>query len=279
MIFWRPKYAARSQKAGSKILSQISVVHFPEHVFFAHATGIPPQPFKTLETHYDSPGNSSPVLSLGHRDTRSFVDAVKGCRNGPLYPSSESQIFVKESVWSAGDSQETYASVAPSPVSVPTTPTRDAGKSRSVSPESPGRKVAQRKLVHELKGTQQRSVEAPAGEASKRGKRVRVDSDFVCTTLFQAIMAQESIIAGILKEHGAKKTKRQVLTDIMVAWKQSDDERINKLNFAQVNYYCGKIMQSANDMVDDELHERNVKLTKMATVRRYMTTPASMMCL
>ena len=92
-------------------------------------------------------------------------------------------------------------------------------------------------------------------------------------------MAQESSIAGILKEHGAKKTKRQVLTDIMVAWNQSDDERINKLNFAQVNYYCGKIMQSVNDMVGDELHERNVKLTKMATVRRYMTTPASMMCL
>ena len=254
-------------------------MHFPEHVFFAHATGMPPQPFKTLETRYDSPGNSSPVLSLGHRDTRSFVDAVKGCRNGPLYPSSESQIFVKESVWSAGDSQETYASVAPSPVSVPTTPTRDAGNPRSVSPESPGRKVAQRKLVHELKGTQQRSVEAPVGETSKRGKRVRVDSDFVCTTLLQAIMAQESSIVGILKEHGAKKTKHQVITDIMVVWKKSDDERINKLNFAQVNYYCGKIMQSANDMVGDELHERNVKLTKMATVRRYMTTPASMMCL
>ena len=156
-----------------------------------------------------------------------------------MYPSSESQMFVKESVWSGGDSQETYASVAPSPVSVPTTPTRDAGKSRSVSPESPVRKVVQRKLDHELKGTQQRSVEAPVGEASKRGKRVRVDSDFVCTTLLQAIMAQESSIAGILKEHGAKKTKHQVLTDIMVAWKQSDDERINKLNFVQVNYYCG----------------------------------------
>ena len=52
-------------------------------------------------------------------------------------------------------------------------------------------------------------------------------------------MAQESSIAGILKEDGAKKTKRQVLTDIMVAWKQSDDERINTLNFVQVNYYCG----------------------------------------
>ena len=168
-IFWSPKYAARSQKTGSKILPQISAVHFPEHVFFAHATGIPPQPFKTLETRYDRPGNSSPVLSLGHRDTRSFVDTVKGWRNGPLYPSSESQIFVKESVWSAGDSQETYASVAPSPVSVPTTPTRDAGKSRSVSPESPGKKVSQRKLDHELKGTQWRSVEVSAGESHGSG--------------------------------------------------------------------------------------------------------------
>ena len=128
-----------------------------------------PSDFKTRDTDCDRPDNSSPVLSKGHHDTRSYVDAVKGCRNGPLYPSSESQIFVKESVWSAGDSQETYTSVTPSPVSVPTTPTRDAGKPRSVSPESPGRKVTQRKLDHELKGTQWRSVEVSAGESHGSG--------------------------------------------------------------------------------------------------------------
>ena len=86
-------------------------------------------------------------------------------------------------------------------------------------------------------------------------------------------MAQESSIAGILKEVGSKKTKRQVLTDIMVAWKQSGDQRINGLNFVKVNYNCGKIIQSANDMVGDELHKRNAKLAENGNMAVLLAVP------
>ena len=86
-------------------------------------------------------------------------------------------------------------------------------------------------------------------------------------------MSQESSIVGILKEVGSKKTKRQVLTDIMVAWKQSGDLRINGLNFVKVNYNCGKIIQSANDMVDDELHKRNTKLAENGNMTVLLAMP------
>ena len=86
-------------------------------------------------------------------------------------------------------------------------------------------------------------------------------------------MVQESNIAGILKEVGSKKTKRQVLTEIMVVWKQSDDQRINGLNFVKVNYNCGKIIQSANDMVDDDLHKRNAKLAENGNMAVLLAVP------
>ena len=69
----------------------------------------------------------------------------------------------------------------------------------------------------------------------------------MCNSLLQVLMAQESDIAVVLKEQGRKKTKEQVLKDIMTVWARSGDKRMNNLSFTQVNH--GKLSDYDSSLV------------------------------
>jgi hypothetical protein len=136
----------------------------------------------------------------------------------------------------------------------------------SASPALANKKKAQRKLDAELKSTQVPgpSMDAAAGGGSKSNKTkpFKKDYEFVCSSLLDVMLVQESCIAAVLKEHGRKKTKAQALKEIIAAWRGSGDNRINNLSFKQVDHCCLNLIKAATEMVKEGLHERNAMLTE-----------------
>jgi len=228
---------------------------------------MPPRPGKYQDTD-DDMQDHSPVLLQGRGGNGSYVDVQQPpkFKNSHTQKAPEGKCLIPESVW---DDEETWApdsfvtSTPPSKASHSLLPA--VSPTSSVSSQSSSKKVTQRNLDDELKGTRNQSQDAPGEALSRRRTRPRLcqkDYDFVANSLLQAFLAQESSIAAVLKEPGHKKTKRQVLEDVMCAWKKSADKRINSQSFARVNHWCNNLIKAAEHMVKDGLLERNVMLTE-----------------
>ena len=230
---------------------------------------MPPRPGHHFDTDDDMADHRSPVLFTGLGNGKSYVavEQAPTFKSGHTQKAPPGKCLIPESIW---NDEETWAEhdVLHTPPSKTNTTVFPAASSAPSEPsQSPTKKKkTQRKLDAELKNTQVPgpSKDAAGGGGSKpnKGKPFKKDYEFVCSSLLQVMLVQESCIAAVLKEHGRKKTKTQALNDIITAWQSSGDNRINNLSFKQVDHCCHNLIKVATEMVNEGLHDRNVMLTE-----------------
>ena len=245
-----------------------SASHFPGHALFPHGTAMPPCRGNHRHTDHDIEDHRSPVLLKGLGNGRSYdvVEQSPQFKNSHTQKAPPGKCLAEESIWNDDETWAADAGMGTPPFHATTALLPIVSPASSDPSQSPVKKTTQRNLDAELKGTQapRQSKDTTGGRGSKsnKGKPLKKDYEFVCNSLLQVLMAQESGIAAVLKEQGRKKTKEQVLKDIMTAWARSGDKRMNNLSFTQVNHCCNNLIKAATEMVKEGLHERNAMLTE-----------------
>jgi hypothetical protein len=171
-------------------------------------------------------------MGLGNGQSYGAFEQAPMFKNGHTQKAPPGKCLAEESMW---NDEETWAEcdgmgTPPSKNNTAVLAAASSAPSKlSASPALANKKKAQRKLDAELKSTQVPgpSMDAAVGGGSKsnKTKSFKKDYEFVCSSLLDVMLVQESCIAAVLKEHGRKKTKAQALKEIIAAWQGSGDNR------------------------------------------------------
>jgi len=105
-------------------------------------------------------------------------------------------------------------------------------------------------------------IDTTVNSQGTKKRRSQMQADYVCLQMLRTIMSQNSSIAAMLKEDGAKKTKKDLFKEIVHAWRKSSDEKINTLKDINMNYYCKKILDGVQEILSEEHRERFAMLAE-----------------
>ena len=144
-------------------------------------------------------------------------------KNGHTQKTPPGKCLVQESIWNDEETWAEHDVMRTPPSKTNTTVFPVTSSAPSESSQSPAnKKKTQRKLDAELKNTQvpgpSKDAAAGGGSKSNKTKPLKKDYEFVCSSLLDVMLVQESCIAAVLKEHGRKKNKTQALKEIIAAW-------------------------------------------------------------
>jgi hypothetical protein len=78
-------------------------------------------------------------------------------------------------------------------------------------------------------------VETTQNTKRPNNNRGKLEADYVCLVLLKTVMAQDSSVAAMLKEQGAKTSKKDLFKEVGKAWHQSSVFFMKKIkaNFAK----------------------------------------------